>query len=438
MKRLMPRTLFGQLAAILFAGLIAAHALAFYVIVSERTAATKGVMLNFMEQDVASSVALLDRLPAAERESWLPKLERRTYSFILGPGEQGMRPTAPISMLLLTSLEEVIGKNYPLTASALPGPREHLQVHMHLRDGSPVTLDILPRGWPMAPWLLPALIGQLLILGTICWLCVRQATRPLTDMARAANAVGPDLQPKRMAEGGPEEVARAASAFNAMQDRVKSYMTERMQILASVSHDLQTPITRMRLRTELMDADPEQRDIILRDLQQMEEMVREGVTYARSAQGGNEAPRSLDLDAFLDSLVFDYQDFNKEVSLHGAIGTPVTTRPLALRRVLGNLIDNAIKYGGSAEVHASMTPHGRAEIRVLDRGPGIPEELLQAVFEPFYRVEGSRSRETGGTGLGLAIAQQLAKALGATLTLQNREGGGLEARLTLGAEAAQG
>jgi len=242
---------------------------------------------------------------------------------------------------------------------------------------------------------------------------------------------GPDLKPSRMGEHGPQEVARAATAFNAMQDRIAKYMTERMQILASVSHDLQTPITRMRLRTELMDGDPEQRDIILRDLQHMEEMVREGVAYARAAHGSSEQTSKMDLDAFLDSLVMDYQDEGKPVTLQGSVGTPVTTRPLALRRVLGNLIDNAVKYGGNAEVLLAPADAGGVEIRVLDNGPGIPQELLEAVFEPFYRVEASRNRETGGTGLGLAIARQLAQALGATLTLRNRDGGGLEARLTI-------
>jgi signal transduction histidine kinase len=278
---------------------------------------------------------------------------------------------------------------------------------------------------------MPLLFGQLLLIGAVCWLCVRQATRPLAELARAADAMGPDLKPSRMDEGGPQEVARAATAFNAMQDRIAKYTSERMQILASVSHDLQTPITRMRLRTELMDADPDQREIILRDLQQMEEMVREGVAYARAAHGSSEEARALDLDAFLDSLVMDYQDEGKPVTLHGSVGKALTTRPLALRRVLTNLVDNAVKYGGSAEVHVQPAGQGGIEIRVLDHGQGIPQELLETVFEPFYRVEGSRNRETGGTGLGLAIARQLAQALGATLTLQNRESGGLEARLNM-------
>jgi signal transduction histidine kinase len=431
MTHLLPRTLFGRLALILIVGLVMAHALTFYAIANERAKATTSLMLGFMEQDVASSVALLDRLPATERGNWLPRLARRTYSFMLGTGEKGGQPEARISKMLMESLEDAIGKRYELEAAALPGPPEHMQVHLTLSDGSPLTIDLLPRGLPMAPWLMPLLFGQLLLIGAVCWLCVRQATRPLAELARAADAMGPDLKPSRMDEGGPQEVARAATAFNAMQDRIAKYTSERMQILASVSHDLQTPITRMRLRTELMDADPDQRDIILRDLQQMEEMVREGVAYARAAHGSSEEARALDLDAFLDSLVMDYQDEGKPVTLHGSVGKALTTRPLALRRVLTNLVDNAVKYGGSAEVHVQLAGQGGIEIRVLDHGQGIPQELLETVFEPFYRVEGSRNRETGGTGLGLAIARQLAQALGATLTLQNCEGGGLEARLNM-------
>jgi signal transduction histidine kinase len=431
MTHLLPRTLFGRLALILIVGLVMAHALTFYAIANERAKATTSLMLGFMEQDVASSVALLDRLPATERANWLPRLTRRTYSFMMGTGEKGGQPEARISKMLMESLEDAIGKRYELEAAALPGPPEHMQVHLTLSDGSPLTIDLLPRGLPMAPWLMPLLFGQLLLIGAVCWLCVRQATRPLEELARAADAMGPDLKPSRMEEGGPQEVARAATAFNAMQDRIAKYTSERMQILASVSHDLQTPITRMRLRTELMDADPDQREIILRDLQQMEEMVREGVAYARAAHGSSEEARALDLNAFLDSLVMDYQDEGKPVTLYGTVDRALTTRPLALRRVLTNLVDNAVKYGGSAEVYVQAVGQGGVEIRVLDRGQGIPQELLETVFEPFYRVEASRNRETGGTGLGLAIARQLAQALGATLTLQNREGGGLEARLNM-------
>jgi signal transduction histidine kinase len=185
----------------------------------------------------------------------------------------------------------------------------------------------------------------------------------------------------------------------------------------------------------MMD-DETQQSKLRQDLQAMEQLVKEGVAYARTLHGTSEAATRIDPDALLDSMVHDYTDAGQDVTLHGAVGHAMELRPQALRRVLGNLIDNALKFGGSAEVHVERADgagsgRGGVVVKVLDRGPGIPAESLQAVFEPFVRLESSRSRETGGTGLGLAIARQLATAMGGSLTLHQREGGGLEARLAL-------
>jgi signal transduction histidine kinase len=207
-----------------------------------------------------------------------------------------------------------------------------------------------------------------------------------------------------------------------------------MQILAAISHDLQTPITRMRLRTDLLD-DPELREQLHNDLNAMQILVRDGIAYARDGQGVTEAPCRIDLDALLDSIVDDYVGSGKRVTLHGAVAEPIVTRPHALRRIVVNLVDNALNFARQAEVRVSHSNGDNAkpgvQILVLDRGPGIPDELLEAVLEPFYRVEHSRNRETGGSGLGLAIAQQLTHALGGTLELSNREHGGLQARIWL-------
>jgi signal transduction histidine kinase len=219
-------------------------------------------------------------------------------------------------------------------------------------------------------------------------------------------------------------------AFNAMQARIAAYLKERMQLLAAISHDLQTPITRMKLRAELMD-DCSEKDKLWNDLGEMEHLVREGVAYARSVHGATEENRRTDLDSFLDSLVFDYQDVGKDVQLSGKSEAVIDIRPHALRRVLVNLTDNALKFAGAAELRVESKPGGSLSLKVMDRGPGIAEEELAHVMEPFYRVENSRNRSTGGTGLGLAIAQQLALAIGGSLTLSNRQGGGLCAELKL-------
>lgn len=427
-----PRTLFVRLSLLFFVGLVVSQYLSFWVTMTERNEATTNLMVGYIGREVASSVALLDRLRPDERARWLPRLARRSYTFVLGPGTtSGTPPDARLSEAIGASIAENVGARYPITANAIPGEREHLEVHMVLSDGSPLTIDMHPvSGIPLSPWLPVVMAVQLALLAGCAWLTVRVATRPLHDLAVAADTLGPDLAGTRMPEAGPEEVSRAARAFNAMQLRINAYIKERIQILAAISHDLQTPITRMRIRTDLMD-DDETRSKMRVDLMQMEALVREGVAYARTLHGADEVPRRIDPDALIDSLVADYTDAGQPVSNSGHIGQALVTRPQALRRVLGNLIDNAIKYSGSGEVVVGRGLGGRVSISVLDRGPGIPDDQLEAVFEPFVRVESSRNRDTGGTGLGLAIARQLALAMNASLTLKNRDGGGLEARLVL-------
>lgn len=228
-------------------------------------------------------------------------------------------------------------------------------------------------------------------------------------------------------------MAYAARAFNSMQARIAAYLKERMQLLAAISHDLQTPITRMKLRAEFMD-DSVEKDKLGNDLNEIEHLVREGVAYARSVHGATETSCRISLDSFLESLVCDYQDTGREVSLRGQNGAIIETRPHALRRVLVNLVDNALKYAGTAEVEISGDANTGVSISVLDRGPGIPEEILAEVVKPFYRVESSRNRSSGGTGLGLAIAQQLTVAIGGSLSLRNRDGGGLCVTLDFGVD----
>ncbi|ADG20135.1 HAMP domain-containing protein [Paraburkholderia sp. CNPSo 3155] len=426
-----PRTLFARLAVILFIGLALAQALSFWLTMTERDQTMTGIMMGYIEREVASSVALLDHLPPDERAQWLPRLARRSYEFVLGPGVSGTPVDASLSARVAQSIGDGIGTRYPLTVNAVPGDHERLQVHLKLSDGTPLTIDLRPMpGAPLSRWLPLVLTLQLLVLAACCWLAVRLATRPLNQLAVAADTLGPDLKAERLPEAGPSEVARAARAFNAMQDRIATYMTERMQILAAISHDLQTPITRMRLRVDTLDDDSEAAKL-RQDLQEMEALVKEGVTYARTMHGTTEVPRRIDPDALFDSLVCDYVDAGQQVSLQGQFGQSLTMRPQALKRIVGNLVDNALRYAGAAQIDIGALHDGEATVSVLDRGPGIPAESLETVFEPFVRLEGSRNRQTGGTGLGLAIARQLALAMDATLTLHNRVGGGLEARLTL-------
>ncbi|PVZ43656.1 HAMP domain-containing sensor histidine kinase [Pseudomonas sp. CC120222-01a] len=424
-----PRTLASRLALIFITGLVLAYGLSFSLQAYERYVSSRSMMLSHLEQDVATSMAILERLPAAERASWLPRLERHTYRYRLDQGQAGTPMASDEPPMAAESIIKAIGEHYQLKFKDIPGPQQHFQVHLHLSDGSPLTIDVTPTPVPVAGWLPLVLLIQLGVLLFCTWLAVRLAIGPLTRLAQAVDDLDPDKPGVLLDESGPREVKYAAVAFNALQARIAAYLKERMQLLAAISHDLQTPITRMKLRVEVMD-DGVEKDKLWHDLDAMEHLVREGVAYARSMDINTEAPCRINLDAFLDSLVFDYQDSGAKVERQGNNGSLLETRPHALRRVLVNLVDNALKFSGKAQLEVSRE-RGKTLIRVLDEGPGIPAEELDEVLKPFYRVESSRNRSTGGTGLGLAIAHQLTQAMGGKLTLSNRKSGGLCAQIEL-------
>ncbi|MFK8332841.1 ATP-binding protein [Pseudomonas sp. BJa5] len=425
-----PRTLASRLALIFFTGLVLAYGLSFSFQFYERYVSSRSMMLGNLEQDVSTSVAILDRLPAAERAAWLPRLERRNYRYRLDSGKPGQPLKLADAPMAAQSIDKAIGSQYRLDYQSIPGPRPHFQVHLRLADGNPLTVDVTPASVPLSTWLPVVLLIQLALLLLCTWLAVKTAIGPLTRLAHAVDSLDPNAPGPELDESGPREVRYAAVAFNSLQSRIAAYLKERMQLLAAISHDLQTPITRMKLRVEVMDASTE-KDKLWSDLEAMEHLVREGVAYARSIDGSTEASCRVQLDAFLDSLVLDYQDSGQQVALGATNGAVINTRPHALRRVLVNLIDNALKFAGAAQLEVQHGANHSTVIRVLDNGPGIPADELDEVLKPFYRVEGSRNRTTGGTGLGLAIAQQLTQAIGGTLTLSNREGGGLCAQIEL-------
>lgn len=435
LRRLLPRSLFSRVTLIIVVGLAIAQLLTFMAIGYERGIAMRELMMIGIERDIASSVAILDRLPAAEREGWLARLERRNYRFVLGGNAQGKTPDTPSSQQFATAIADAMRPFEIVKIGQVSNPPQGLQIQVRLSDGSSVVVHARRVDMPVSSWVMWLLWLQLLVLAVCAWYAVRLVTRPLAQLADAADELGPDLKGQQLAEEGPTEVKHAARAFNAMQKRIAGYMAERVEILAAISHDLQTPITRMRLRTDLMD-DGHDRDKFRQDLDAMHTLVREGVTYARTLHGATEPPRRIDADALFESMVADYEDSGEQVLLEGRVGEPMVTRPNALRRILTNLIDNALKFGTDVRLQVHADAGNRLTLAVVDNGPGIPADQLENVLKPFYRVEGSRNRNTGGTGLGLAIAQQLATAMGAELTLRNRDEGGLEARLTMNTNAA--
>lgn len=431
--KLMPRTLFGRVALIFGVALTLAHCLTLLIIVRERGDLGLNLMTSYLGRDVAASVAILERVPPAERPAWLPALDRQNYRYRLQAPPGSAQPSEHrLAAPLTASVNERLGTQLlgPMTESRAPGQAgSTMYLPLRLSDGARLTLELTPPTPGVSAVSVTLLLLQLVSLAGAGWLAVRLAVRPVSQLARAADAITDGASTPLPPIEGPIEVRQAMQAFNAMQARIEDQLTERLQLLAAISHDLQTPITRIRLRAEQIEP-AELRDKVLRDLLAMQGLVDEGLTYARTAHAAAEPERHVDLKALLDGLVCDACDAGANVCLVEPAPTTLHTRVLALTRLLTNLIDNAVAFGTRAEVRVSEAENTLA-ISVCDDGPGIPCEHLERVFDPFFRLEGSRSRETGGTGLGLAIARQLTLALGGQLTLHNRPTGGLEARLTL-------
>ncbi len=273
-------------------------------------------------------------------------------------------------------------------------------------------------------------ISFILIYAAVTSIAIRQATRPLAEITAAADEFRPGGVSADIAETGPLEIVALARAFNTMRARILQHLEERVQILSAFSHDMQTPITRMRLRAELATDFPE-RERMLNDLVETERLIREGIAYARNAHIQREELMTVDLQSFIDSIAHDYRDTGRSVTTATTTSGTLSIRQRALRRVLCNLIDNALKFSGAAEIAVTRQVTGRTVISVMDRGPGIAVHLLESVKKPFVRIERPGGDKVAGSGLGLTIAHQLAETTGGVLDLRNREGGGLIAEIIL-------
>jgi len=304
-------------------------------------------------------------------------------------------------------------------------------VHVILPDETGFSITIpMPAMRPDAypPPVLSSIVLFAAIIGLLAWLVARIATRPLRELADAADSLDITKNGEPLPEHGSSEVRAATRAFNRMQRRIYEDVRERTGMLAAITHDLQTPLTRLRLRLEKLP-DEALRDKLVGDMQAMQQMLQEGLELARSLDN-REAKQLLDLDSMLDSLCSDAAEAGQQVSYEEHAAVRLKAHPLALRRALSNLLDNAVKYGQRAEVSLSSDAH-QCQIRIRDHGPGIPPELLEQVFTPFFRIEHSRSRQTGGTGLGLAIARNIILRHNGELTLSNHPSGGLVALVAL-------
>lgn len=317
-----------------------------------------------------------------------------------------LRPR-PAPLLLIQAEFEPGG--WLLLATTMPDP-------YFLDNANPLTRDrLLLQG------------ATLLTVLLLVLFVARSLTRPLQRLAGAANAFGTALHPARVPETGTVELRGTARAFNDMQARIQRFVEDRERLFSSISHDLKTPIMRLKLRTELLDDEAVRADFH-EDLDELDVMVK-GALQSVKDSDIHENLAEIRLDRLVERLTDAACASGAPITL-AVPPISVSARPLALRRALGNLIDNGLRYGGSIEIAASVE-QGAATIEVRDRGPGLPEDSLEEIFEPYVRLEHGREAYREGTGLGLGIARRIAHAHGGDLRLVNREGGGLVARLTL-------
>jgi signal transduction histidine kinase len=295
-----------------------------------------------------------------------------------------------------------------------------------------VSLSPPSSGWSIGEVALAGFVIAVVLAA--CLFSIRHLTAPYAILGRAAERIGRDLTAPPLAVRGPREVRAATRALNMMQRRLQKVIADRDQLVAAIAHDLRTPITRLRLRADYME-DPEQRGRMIADLDEIAGMSHSILAFA-SDNAAPEPRETLDLISLLEVLCADLPTVTLDLPADGPARHPYFGQPIGLRRCIGNLIDNAVKYGGSARVGLEF-PKGSVVIRIEDDGPGIPEADIEAVFLPFRRLETSRSRETGGAGLGLTIARTVARAHGGDIHLANRsDGHGLVVELVLPDERA--
>jgi signal transduction histidine kinase len=470
MSQFLPKSLFGQTLLALLVGLVISHAAGSWIYTLDREQAVRAVGGLAAAQRITNLARLVEETPRESRERIVDALSDQTFRVALSaqppamaPGDDNGQVADAIKDFLIDQLSlgpaqqarvsasssassiSVFGSMHPMMGR---GPMMHgfgafgpfggfrdLQVAVPLSDGQWLSFaTALPQGGPAfsRQFLMSMALMAIIILAVSVWV-VRRVTAPLASLSAAAAILGGDLNAPPMAETGTVEMRQASRAFNTMQARLRSLVENRTRMLAAISHDLRTPLTLLRLRAEDVKDAPE-RDKMLASIAEMDAMIAATLELARD-EAKAEPRRRTDLTALLASVVDDMADTGLPVTMEPAQSVVCECQPAALKRAITNLIDNAVKYGKRARSAICSTPRG-IEITIDDDGPGIPEQELIRVFQPFYRVEGSRNRETGGIGLGLAIALSVIQAHGGQLTLSNRPQGGLRACIRLPARAS--
>lgn len=395
--------------------------------------------------DQAVAVArVLDAAPRAWREKLATSASNATYTAAWFPDDRSLGVPIASSTFRLggDKVRTMLGRPTARVVAYEPGdpdiegrPETTYGLAISLSDGSWMRFVAAERSWGLSQRARTLLTGSFTVLCSllVAALAGRRLARPIERFARQAQRFGADVNAPPMEASGPMEIRLAGHAFNEMQARVQRYVADRTAMLAAISHDLRAPLTRMRLRGEFIEDDDQQRKLF-RDVDEMQAMVDASLDFFRDDSEQEPATRFV-LSELIDTVLDDFRDAGHDVAFDHAGSITYIGRPLTLRRAIANVVDNAIKYGGRAVVHLRAT-QDQVEILVEDEGPGIPAELRETVFRPFFRIEASRNRQTGGVGLGLAAVRSAVRGHGGDIVLEPRQPNGLRVRVTLPALSA--
>ncbi|POA29207.1 MULTISPECIES: ATP-binding protein [unclassified Pseudomonas] len=388
-------------------------------------------------EKTASITRMMEASQASQREGLAKAASENTFSVSWHATRQGLDlPDTPEAAYRAASPEAQRLFNTPTrrVEAYQPGdwPQKngHYALLVQLADESWLMFSVSSRSWGLAegPRTLIVILLVLLSTGIVALIATRRLAKPLQHFAQGARRFGVDFRAPPIDPVGPHEIRQAILAFNAMQAQLQHFIKDRTQMLAAISHDLRTPLTRMRLRGEFIE-DPEQQQRLFRDVDEMQAMINSALEFFRDDARLEQATQ-FDLAELLQTLIDDYRDQSIDITFSGPPRLVYFGRPLGLKRVITNLLDNAIKYASEPAIELCQEDE-QVIVRVLDRGPGIPADSYEQVFAPFFRLEGSRNKSTGGVGLGLSSARAIVLEHGGTLTVRNRSGGGLEARVVL-------
>jgi signal transduction histidine kinase len=457
------RTLRGRTLLRVALGTLASHVVGLAIYLAFNASSISQTREQQVVDQIATLTTLLERSPVDRRDEMVAALSQKGFRLELAPNSQvdpksaqkkdtvglrrllGLALGSPLDAQVLADYRALAPGQLEMTDDD-PGVereivaarvaqwfrfRENLLVAVQLSDGT--WLNARVRGRPFALFfnggLVLSLVLMILVVFTITAKAISKPLRGLAKFADAAEALGVDVENAApLSEDGPVEIRRAARAFNRMRDRIQTLIEDRTRMLAAMSHDFRTPLTRLRLRVEFV-ADSPERAKMLRDIADMEEMV--SVTLRFINDGVADEHRELiDFVSLLTELSIDLEAELPEFHMNGARSIRVACAPVAIRRAFTNLIENARQYGEGAGIQVALV-QDEVIVEIVDHGPGIPEAERENVFRPYYRLEPSRSRESGGSGLGLAIARSVIRAHGGDITLHDAPGGGLMVRVRL-------